>query len=651
MPSSIRYPVEAFVPQANGSGTTAPQQQQTPIRNRPLAPTPRPPVEMPATNGSGRVFSSIFQRNRPGTPAPQQREDMQTGGGPRTPTPRQQQEVQTQRSGSVTPVPRQQEELRTPRNVPRTDTPRPQQIPMQNGNGSQSAHASREPPCNYPLLMNIESQTYIRFEEAARFFAQQSNNAAPLPPHPHQPNGHHRNWAPHSNGHNDPFPPQPNGHGDQDSVSGELIFRPQTAPPPPMLPPEGLPGRSRSDTIRSEYAFPFPLPYYQLGNNQYCLDDYYPTDQYYQPNGQVPYLVKQFALTVPPVSWCAPAYLRKTAPKKLDDPEAKLFVGDLPIRMTTEALGDALEKRFSPFGDCKVNVTWRLKGGTDGTVRSLPTGWIQYKNVFEAAKALDVAKEQGFAIGNRPMRIDRADGKRICRMWPSNPHATPGLDDFKNAIRQYVHHTSLDSAYLMLCHVSDKVEMVDKNYGGRIFTVPSVGIVFRWVEDANYSEQKFSEFTHKFRLKIEHVNSGMPRWREGPVSVRVLDALMLDTGEKWQEELTLSRRRLQSNGENFPGGKMANYPDRISKKLIPRSILEHPRLKKDILDFDPVDNLEWLNLHREPPTALARAINTKKMRQINGHTNGHCKAEVNHETNSQAEDSINGETDQYTKDA
>ena len=47
--------------------------------------------------------------------------------------------------------------------------------------------------------------------------------------------------------------------------------------------------------------------------------------------------------------------------------------------MTTEALGDALKRKFGPFGQCKVNVTWKAKTGPDGAVRSLPTGWIQYK--------------------------------------------------------------------------------------------------------------------------------------------------------------------------------------------------------------------------------------------------------------------------------
>lgn len=102
--------------------------------------------------------------------------------------------------------------------------------------------------------------------------------------------------------------------------------------------------------------------------------------------------------------------------------------------MTTEALGHALKMRFEAFKEFKINVTWKSKPGPNGVPKSLPTGWIQFKvchttrawsdtsgkrlhltiffqTVFEAAYALDVAKEQGFAIGKRPVRIDRADGK------------------------------------------------------------------------------------------------------------------------------------------------------------------------------------------------------------------------------------------------
>lgn len=120
------------------------------------------------------------------------------------------------------------------------------------------------------------------------------------------------------------------------------------------------------------------------------------------------------------------------------------------------------------------------------------------------------------------------------------------------------------------------------------------------------------------------------------MSLRILDALVLDTGEKWQEELILSRRRLRNKGEEFPDGNMARYPERIGKKLIPRSILEHPRLKKDVFGFDPYDRLDWLDVHRGRPTTLAMAINSKKMGRVNGQTNGHCNGDINHQTNAKA---------------
>lgn len=146
------------------------------------------------------------------------------------------------------------------------------------------------------------------------------------------------------------------------------------------------------------------------------------------------------------------------------------------------------------------------------------------------------------------------------------------------------------------------------------------------------------------------------------MSWELFDSLTLDTGEKWQEDLTRSRRCLRDHGETFPLGEMARYPERISKKLIPRCILEHPRLKKDIFGFEP---LEWLDLHQDPPTALAMAINTRKAGQVNGQSNGESSRPVNgdsghhangeschqasgepsHQANGEANDQTNGDFD------
>ncbi|PCG94994.1 Nucleotide-binding, alpha-beta plait [Penicillium occitanis (nom. inval.)] len=637
MPHSMRYPVEPFIPQSNGSGTPAPQHQQQeemPARTGSVTPTPRRQARMPTQNGSV-------------TPTPRRQELSAQNGSETAASQPSVIMPATNGSGRSFPSVIQRNGSRTP--IPRSSAPQPLQILTQIGNSPPSADASRDTSLNYPVLMTVDTQTYIRFDAASRLFRQPNDNAAPQPP---QLNGHNGNWAPppQANGHYDPFPPQSNGHGDHGFVTEAPFSRPQTAPPP-IVSPDGLPPtRDRSDSIRSlEYAFqPLPPPlYYQPGNNQYYSGYQFPvSDPYYYSVVQTQYPAHQFKPTVPSVPWFAPVYLRKTAPIKSDDPEAKLFVGDLPVRMTTEALGnalgDALKERFKTFKEFQVNVTWKSKPGRNGVPKSLPTGWIQFATVFEAAYALDVAKEEGFAIEKRPVRIDRADGKRICRMWPTNPHATPSLDDFKNAIRGYVRHVGRESAYCMLYHVSNKIEMVEKNYGGRIFDVPSVGIVFRWVEDASYSEQKFSKFTYKFRLKIEHVNSGTPGWREGPGSLRILDALVLDTGEEWQEKLMLARRCLRNMGEEFPDGKMARYPERISKKLIPRSILEHPRLKKDVFGFDPYDSLDWLDVHRERPTTLGMAINSKKMGRVNGQTNSHCNGVVSHQTNGETSPQTNG---------
>jgi hypothetical protein len=59
--------------------------------------------------------------------------------------------------------------------------------------------------------------------------------------------------------------------------------------------------------------------------------------------------------------------------------------------MTTEALNDALKRKFSPFGECKVNVTWKVKPGPDGAEKPLPTGWIQYKVCHTTMASTDIS--------------------------------------------------------------------------------------------------------------------------------------------------------------------------------------------------------------------------------------------------------------------
>lgn len=313
MPHSMRYPVEPFVPQSNGLGTPAPQPEEMPARNGSVTPTPRRLAQMSTRNGSV-------------TPTPQRQAQMSIRNGSETAAAQPSVIMPaTNGSGRSFPSPNQRNGSRTP--IPRPSAPRPQQIPTQNGNGIPSANASREPSHNYPVLMSVESQTYIRFDAAARFFVQGNDNTAAQPP---QPNGHHGNWAPQVNGHNATFPPQPNGHDDHDFVTEPPFFRPQTAPPP-ILSPEGLPARDRSDTIRSlENAFqPTPPPYYQPGNDHYYPNYQYPVcDPYYYPTVQPQFPVYEFKPTVPSVPWFAPVYLRQTAPIKSDDPEAKLFVGE-----------------------------------------------------------------------------------------------------------------------------------------------------------------------------------------------------------------------------------------------------------------------------------------------------------------------------------
>lgn len=343
----MRYPVEPFVPRTNGSGTPAPQQgydSMTPspqrleqkstlngsvasvpqqqkemsTRSDSATPTPQlseqmspqnglrnaatqPSVIMPLSNGSGRSFPSLDQTNGSGIPA---------SNGSRTPTPKQQQEIQNQKNGSRAPF-------------PRPCDPQPQQIPAHDGNDFSSVNTFQEPS----LLMNIGSQTYIRFDEASRFFTHRNDDVVSHPP---QSNGHHGRWVPHISGHNGSFPHHSNGHGDYGFMTEPLVFRPQTAPPP-IAPLEILPARGRADTIRSlEYAFQPDLPpYCQPGNYQYYPDHQYPVhNPYYYPVVQPQHPVHDLTSKPAPVPWVPPVYLRKTARFKSDDPEAKLFVGE-----------------------------------------------------------------------------------------------------------------------------------------------------------------------------------------------------------------------------------------------------------------------------------------------------------------------------------
>lgn len=300
----MHYPVESFVPQASRSATPAPQQQEA--QDRPVTPTPRrqeqamtpngletsaaqPSVIMPASNGSGRTFPPMAQRN-----------------GLRTTTHQQQQGNQPQRNDSSTPAPQQQ------------------QIHPQDGNSLPLGSISRESP----FLMTIESQTYIRFDAAARLFAQQNGNGTHHPP---QPDGYHGSWSPHVNLHNGSFLPQSNGNGAHGFMTGDHAFRSQTAPPP-MVSPGFLPARNRSDTIRSyepEFQPLSPPFYYQPGNNHYYPDYRYPVpDPYYYATVQPHFPVHEFKPTAPSVPWFSPVYLRKAARFKSDDPEAKLFIGE-----------------------------------------------------------------------------------------------------------------------------------------------------------------------------------------------------------------------------------------------------------------------------------------------------------------------------------
>ncbi|EED14025.1 conserved hypothetical protein [Talaromyces stipitatus ATCC 10500] len=488
---------------------------------------------------------------------------------------------------------------------------------MQNGNGH-AVHppsaSNRQPPSRPPVVNG--SDAYVQYN------MQQNGNAEYWPC---QLNDH---WAPGMNEFNN-FPPSTNRQGYPSFMDGWPAFRPHTAPLPELMWP-GAPSQWRSNQSSPLAPFPSPSLFDKGGEGFY-------------PDGH-PYQAIEFSQIPPPAMpppprWMHPAQPHYMRTAKFDDPEAKIFVGDLPVRMTTDQLYHALKETFSPFGECKINVIWTTKRGPGGVERSLPTGWIQYKTVFDAAKALDIDKESGFVIGNRAVRVDRADGKRICRIWPSIPCARPSLVEFKNVVVQFIKYLRDPYGYHMMYHVSNGIDMVEKNYGGRLYTVPSIGVLFRRVEDASYAQSKFATFTSHFKLKIEHVDCGTPKWRQGPVSLELLNVLLLDTGEKWQEELIRSRRGLRERNVEFPLGKLARYPERIGKKLIPRSILEHPRLKKDVFGFK---DAEWLDIHQEPPTSLAMANSSRKTTQTNSYSNCGSTGKANGD-HSHASQKINGE--------
>lgn len=129
-----------------------------------------------------------------------------------------------------------------------------------------------------------------------------------------------------------------------------------------------------------------------------------------------------------------------------------------------------------------------------------------------------------------------------------------------------------------------------------------------------------------FNIKIERVKCGIPSWTSGPASLQTLDAIDLDAGQRWQAELTRSRRLLElrlspkeqevEEGEKrrFPPSdrKCARYPGRISKSPLTRGILESSRLRREVFG---VERLEGLDLSRAREDVLGGG----KSGQVDGH--------------------------------
>ncbi|OKL62912.1 hypothetical protein UA08_01998 [Talaromyces atroroseus] len=216
-------------------------------------------------------------------------------------------------------------------------------------------------------------------------------------------------------------------------------------PCPQHLPPCHMAGESYHSTFASSSssssATPMPVPYFPH-NHTPCDNLYYYHPQgYAPPHHQQQPLMPPFLQGLPPPPPPQMNMAKLVLPcQKMADPEAKLFVGDLPMQMTTDEMRKELIEKFSFHGPCTVNVIWKSTI-TRVNEKPIPTGWIQYKNFIDANAALMWAKNEGFCIGNRTVRVERADGKRICRLYPSDPRAVPTLEDFKDIMTKFIHWT------------------------------------------------------------------------------------------------------------------------------------------------------------------------------------------------------------------
>ncbi|CRG82979.1 hypothetical protein PISL3812_00327 [Talaromyces islandicus] len=227
-----------------------------------------------------------------------------------------------------------------------------------------------------------------------------------------------------------------------------------------------------------------------------------------------------------------------TMPGRMGDPEAKIFVGDLPIGetphlRTTHYLTTCLNELFQPFGKCWVNVSW---GETAKKGNRVPTGWVQYKKVADAEKALARAKERGIKVGDRRLRIERADGKRILRVWPKSMSSSITVNELHKEFHRFMHWLTSKTNHEFLFHVSDCGELITKDNG----PVMSVGVMFRWCEDAQYAARKFQVFPSHFHMRIEPVRTitGLPSWRTSKLDCASrIDQLEVDPGHEWHDNM------------------------------------------------------------------------------------------------------------------
>ncbi|KAH8703905.1 hypothetical protein BGW36DRAFT_355300 [Talaromyces proteolyticus] len=301
------------------------------------------------------------------------------------------------------------------------------------------------------------------------------------------------------------------------------------------------------------------------------------------------------------------------------DPEAKVFVGDLPNQLSNRQLKDQLVEMFQYDGkrckkacsarcavSCREHCTdncskvyeqdrswrnaWKITPDINiapgirkgpGRHKELRTAWIQYKKISDAEKFLVKARAKGFAMQagyeKRRLRVDRANGKRTCRLVMSNPadneiYRSAYVDEIKG----FVEYASREKNTKITAHISDTPEVENQADTGMV--THSFGVIFRSADQAKLAVREFPNFSKRCKLEATHVEiTGIPSWRLP--SGLSFDALDLDHGQIWWE---YAKATLPGNTNDIVN---TNCP-------APRKFLE-------ITDFPEKTSLLSIKIYRE----------------------------------------------------